>query len=95
MRVGRRGVQATVVAAVVSVALLVSACGGSNPQATEAPDRRLAHRSRHQRSHRSSQQPDQAGQAGRLRLHVRNYRIRSLLYAGKPDWALLATFTPR
>ncbi len=33
-------------------------------------DRRLAHRSRHQRSHRSSQQLDQAGQAGRLRLHV-------------------------
>ncbi len=25
----------------------------------------------------------------------RNYRIRSLLYAGKPDWALLATITPR
>jgi transposase len=25
----------------------------------------------------------------------RNYRIRSLLYAGKPNWALLATITPR
>ena len=25
----------------------------------------------------------------------RNYRIRSLLYAGKPDWSLLATITPR
>jgi len=25
----------------------------------------------------------------------RNYRIRSLLYAGKPRWALLATITPR
>ena len=25
----------------------------------------------------------------------RNYRIRSLLYAGKPDWALLATIKPR
>ncbi|WP_419946969.1 ISL3 family transposase [Candidatus Poriferisodalis sp.] len=24
-----------------------------------------------------------------------NYRIRSLLYAGKPNWALLATITPR
>lgn len=23
-----------------------------------------------------------------------NYRIRSLLYAGKPDWSLLATITP-
>jgi len=25
----------------------------------------------------------------------RNYRIRSLLYAGKPNWSLLATITPR
>ena len=25
----------------------------------------------------------------------RNYRIRSLLYAGRPRWALLATITPR
>jgi hypothetical protein len=25
----------------------------------------------------------------------RNYRIRSLLYAGKPNWDLLATVTPR
>ncbi len=25
----------------------------------------------------------------------RNYRIRSLLYAGKPNWELLATITPR
>ena len=24
-----------------------------------------------------------------------NYRIRALLYAGKPNWALLATLTPR
>ncbi len=24
-----------------------------------------------------------------------NYRIRSLLYAGRPNWALLATITPR
>ena len=24
-----------------------------------------------------------------------NYRIRSLLYAGRPNWALLATVTPR
>jgi transposase len=23
-----------------------------------------------------------------------NYRIRTLLYAGKPNWALLATITP-
>jgi hypothetical protein len=25
----------------------------------------------------------------------RNYRVRSLLYAGKPNWTLLATVTPR
>jgi hypothetical protein len=25
----------------------------------------------------------------------RNYRIRTLLYAGKPNWSLLATITPR
>lgn len=25
----------------------------------------------------------------------RNYRIRVLLYAGRPNWALLATITPR
>ena len=25
----------------------------------------------------------------------RNYRIRALLYAGKPNWDLLATVTPR
>jgi len=25
----------------------------------------------------------------------RNYRIRTLLYAGRPNWALLATITPR
>lgn len=25
----------------------------------------------------------------------RNYRIRSLLYAGKPNWSLLVTLTPR
>ena len=26
---------------------------------------------------------------------LRNYRVRALLYAGKPDWDLLATITPR
>ena len=25
----------------------------------------------------------------------RNYRVRSLLYAGKSNWSLLATITPR
>jgi hypothetical protein len=28
-------------------------------------------------------------------MSFRNYRIRALLYAGKPNWSLLATITPR
>jgi len=27
--------------------------------------------------------------------NLRNYRIRALLYAGKPNWELLDTLTPR
>jgi hypothetical protein len=27
--------------------------------------------------------------------NFRNYRVRSLLYAGKPDWSLLPTLIPR
>ena len=27
--------------------------------------------------------------------NVRKYRTRALLYAGKPDWSLLASVTPR
>ena len=27
--------------------------------------------------------------------HFRNYRIRALLYAGKPDWSLLGSISPR
>jgi len=27
--------------------------------------------------------------------NFRNYRVRSLLYAGKPDWSQLASVTPR
>ena len=26
---------------------------------------------------------------------IKNYRIRALLHAGKPNWDLLATITPR
>ena len=50
-----------------------------------------------QRSDRSGQQPDQARQACRVRVptRFRNYRIRVLLYAGRPNWDLLATLTPR
>jgi transposase len=28
-------------------------------------------------------------------IRFRNYRIRVLLYAGRPNWDLLATITPR
>ena len=67
-----------------------------HPQEVEEPHRGLAHREAEQRTDRSGQQPHQAGQARRLRLQdFRNYRVRSLLYAGKPNWALLATVTPR
>ena len=31
-----------------------------------------------------------------IRIHqLKNYRVRSLLYAGRPNWDLLATITPR
>jgi hypothetical protein len=26
--------------------------------------------------------------------NFRNYRVRALLYAGKPDWSLLASISP-
>jgi len=26
--------------------------------------------------------------------HFRNYQVRALLYAGKPDWSLLPTISP-
>ena len=67
-----------------------------HPRAVEAPDRGLAHRSRLERPDRGDQQPDQAGEARRVRLHAtsRNYRVRALLYAGKPDWSLLRTVRP-
>ena len=35
-----------------------------------------------------------AGAAKRGRLLATNYRIRALLYASKPNWALLDTLTP-
>jgi transposase len=41
-----------------------------NVPPVEEGDRRLAHRPRHERTHRSRQQLDQAGQACRLRVHV-------------------------
>ena len=61
------------------------------------PDRRLAPGPRVQRADRGGQQPDQADQAGRRSGSPAsaNYRIRALLYAGKPNWDLLATITPR
>ncbi len=41
----------------------------SHAQALAAPDRRLAHRPREQRTHRGRQQPHQAGQARCVRIH--------------------------
>ena len=50
----------------------------------ETPDRRVAHRPRKQRPDRGRQQPHQAGEAGRLRLHLfRNYRIRAAALRGQ------------
>ena len=67
-----------------------------NAAALEAPDRRLAPRPCLKRNHRGGQQSHQAGQRAAFGFtSFRNYRIRSLLYAGKPNWDLLATVTPR
>lgn len=62
-----------------------------------APDRRLAPGPRVQRAHRGDQQLDQAHQAniGFGFREFAHYRIRVLLYAGRPNWDLLATVTPR
>jgi hypothetical protein len=47
------------------------------------------------RAHRGGPQSDQAHQAGAVRMcRFRNDRIRDLLYAGRPNWDLLATVTP-
>lgn len=44
---------------------------------------------------RGHQQPDQGHQAHRVRFRrFRNYRLRVLLYAGRPNWDLLATLNP-
>jgi hypothetical protein len=64
--------------------------------ALEAPDRCVAHRPRLQWPHRGSQQLDQRVKRAAFGFtSFRNYRIRTLLYAGNPDWDLLATITPR
>ena len=56
--------------------------------ALDAPDRRVASSTGHQRTDRGGEQLDQAGEARGLRLHsFRNYRVRSLLYTGRPNWA--------
>jgi transposase len=66
----------------------------ANAVAVEARDRCLAHRPCEQRSDRGGHQPDQAGEAGIGFRHFRHYRVRALLYAGKPDWSLLGTVRP-
>ncbi len=50
----------------------------------------------HQRTDRSAQQPHQANQEDRFWLSkLRNYRIRALLYAGKPNWRVLGSIVVR
>ena len=49
-----------------------------------------------QRAHRVAQQPDQAHQTvGFGFRNFRNYRIRALLYAGKPNWRVLGSIVVR
>ena len=50
----------------------------------------------HQRSHRSHQQPqpNESNASGSGIGNFTNYRIRALLYAGRPNWNLLPALTP-
>jgi hypothetical protein len=43
------------------------------------------------KAHRVAQQPDQTDQTGFGFRNFRNYRIRALLYAGKPNWRVLGS----
>ena len=59
------------------------------------PDLQLAHRPGNQRSHRGANNLIKRVKRAAFGLpDFANYRIRSLLYAGKPNWALLDTLTP-
>jgi transposase len=61
-----------------------------------AADRRLAHRQREQRPIEAVNSLIKRVKRAAFGItSFGNYRIRSLLYAGKPNWGLLATVTPR
>ena len=56
------------------------------------PDRCLAHGSHRQRTDRGGEQPHKRVKRGAF--GFANYRIPSLLYAGKPNWSLLGVVSP-
>ena len=67
----------------------------SHHLARAPPDLELARRPSHQRRHRGREQSGQTRQRAAFGFtNFDNYRIRALLYAGKPNWALLDTLTP-
>ena len=68
---------------------------GSYHRPLVCPGHQLAHLEGNQRTHRSSQQPHQTDQTSSLRVpELRELPNPALLYAGKPNWNLLATVTP-
>jgi hypothetical protein len=69
---------------------------GTDHHPLARPDHSLAPSESVERADRSGQQPDQTCQAGMAFgiTNFANYRIRALLYAGRPNWNLLATVTP-
>ena len=60
----------------------------------ENPNLQLARRPSHQRPHRGSNLIKRVKRAAFGFTNFDNHRIRALLYAGKPNWALLETLTP-
>ncbi len=72
------------------------ALAGPDVASLARPHRRLARSTRDQRTDRSDEQPHQTDQPHGFGFRrLRHYRLRALLYAGRPNWALLATVTPR
>ena len=69
---------------------------GSHHRPLDPPDHQLAHLEGNQRTHRSPQQPHQSGSNEQRSGYPTSRTTESaqLLYAGKPNWDLLATVTP-
>ena len=66
------------------------------PWSMASPDRRLAPGSRVERAHRGlNNLIRRVKRVAFGTARFRNFRIRALLYAGHPNWELLATITPR